>query len=136
MRIANPQRACVKYAKLLDVCDYIILQVTEAEESLNSLKLHKLLYYVQAWHLAFYGEPLFEGKFQAWIHGPVNKEIYRRFNKRSLYDEIEQEDISEDFDLAKIDPKAREGYRPTQRCEAFIDEQLMANYYADRLKQA
>ena len=77
-----------------DVCDYIILQLSEAGEYLNNLKLHKLLYYVQAWHLAFYGERLFDGGFQAWIHGPVNREIYDRFKEtKSLYSEVDENDI-------------------------------------------
>ena len=66
-----------------EVCDYIIFRLkSEGKGSLNHLKLQKLLYYVQAWHLAFYGETfsLMEN-FKAWIHGPVNRTIYNRFKK-------------------------------------------------------
>jgi uncharacterized phage-associated protein len=36
---------------------------------LNVLKLHKILYYCQAWSLAFGRGPLFPGSnFQAWVH--------------------------------------------------------------------
>ncbi len=150
-----------------DVCDYIILQVSEPEKYLNNLKLHKLLYYVQAWHLAFYDEILFDGKFQAWIHGPVNREIYDRFKEtKSLYSDVDQNDIRDSFDLDALSPDktfhidkileayakftgtqleemshqeepwnmARKGYRPTQRCEELIDENVMRSYYAGRLK--
>jgi len=85
------------------VCDYIIVQVTEAGENLNLLKLQKLLYYTQAWHLAFYGKTAFDGKFQAWIHGPVNRTIYDRFSRnRSLYSEITEDDVQPGFDSRKI----------------------------------
>ena len=87
-----------------DVCDYIITKLTEGGEDLNLLKLQKLLYYVQAWHLAFKDTPLFENKFQAWVHGPVNREIYDRFNnEKTLYSQITQEDVRTDFVLESID---------------------------------
>lgn len=34
-------------------------------------KLQKLLYYVQGWHLAWTGEPLFGERIEAWTQGPV-----------------------------------------------------------------
>jgi uncharacterized phage-associated protein len=80
--------------RINQVCDYIIVSLDEAGERLNLLKLHKLLYYVQAWYLAFYKKPLFDGKFQAWVHGPVNREIYDRFSgKKFLYSEVGTEDV-------------------------------------------
>ena len=39
---------------LNDVCDYIIVKLDDGGESLNLLKLQKLVFYVQAWHLAFF----------------------------------------------------------------------------------
>lgn len=57
------------------VCDYIICRVRMAEAGLNHLKLQKLMFYVQAWNLAFYGETLFCGKFQAWVHGPGQSHV-------------------------------------------------------------
>jgi len=43
------------------------------------LKLQKLAYYVEAWHLAYFGEPLIEDNFQAWLHGPVSPRIWKQF---------------------------------------------------------
>lgn len=77
-----------------DVCDYFIISACEAESQLSNLKLQKLLYYSQAWYLAFKGQALFYGKFQAWIHGPVNREIYNRFlPTKSLYSAITDCDV-------------------------------------------
>ncbi|TVO78453.1 Panacea domain-containing protein [Sedimenticola selenatireducens] len=77
-----------------DACDYIIERMSGAGSTLNLLKLQKLLYYVQGWHLAFYKAPLFEGKFQAWVHGPVNREIYDRFrHEKSLYSTVDTSDL-------------------------------------------
>lgn len=37
----------------------------------DAWSLQKLLYYVQAWHLAITDEPLFSDQVKAWEHGPV-----------------------------------------------------------------
>lgn len=154
-------------ATVNQVCDYIILMCQTGGERLNLLKLQKLLYYVQAWSLAFSGKPLFDGKFQAWVHGPVNREIYDRFAAtKTLYSAIDESDMTPDFDpdtISKEDRlhidnvlevyaplsgsdleaqahneepwiEARKGFRPTQRCEKELDENLMAAYYQKRIK--
>lgn len=95
-------------ATINQACDYTILMCTDGGEKLNLLKLQKLLYYVQAWHLAFYNKPLFDGKFQAWIHGPVNRQIYDRFAEtKTLYSEIGREDMTEGFDPEQIPKEER-----------------------------
>jgi uncharacterized phage-associated protein len=74
-----------------------------------NLKLQKLLYYVQAWHLAFYQKPLFDGKFQAWIHGPVNREIYDRFKENKLlYSTVDCDDLLDRNINETIDEKTQE----------------------------
>lgn len=56
----------------------------------NHLKLQKILYYMEAWHLAFFGKPIIDDEFEAWVHGPVSKKIWRIFKGKSvLYDDIE-----------------------------------------------
>ena len=91
-----------------DACDYVIERLSEAREHMNVLKLQKLMYYVQAWSLAFYGQPLFQGKFQAWVHGPVNRLLYDRFvATKSLYSDITQEDVRTVFDGSRIPEDAR-----------------------------
>lgn len=91
------------------VSDYIILKLDEGNVPLNNLKLQKLVYYAQAWHLAMNdGKPLFNGKFQAWIHGPVNRDLYARFvENKSLYSPIETTDISKGFNPEEIPVEAR-----------------------------
>ena len=80
------------------VADYICFTLISLGENPTLLKLHKLLYYVQAWHLAFYGTPLFIGKFQAWVHGPVSPDLYQRYKSyKNMFSLIEEDDISRDF---------------------------------------
>lgn len=77
-----------------DVVDYVIVKLDGGDVPLTLLKLQKILFYVQAWHLGFGKGPLFRGPFQAWIHGPVNREIYDRFkDTHSLYASVTCEDI-------------------------------------------
>lgn len=38
---------------------------------LGVVKLHKLLYYIQGWHLTWAGPPMFEQRVEAWRDGPV-----------------------------------------------------------------
>lgn len=51
----------------------------EYGDFLSNLKLQKLLYYAQGWHLALYDEPLFGEALEAWIHGPVVPSVYFHF---------------------------------------------------------
>ncbi|HEX6345039.1 type II toxin-antitoxin system antitoxin SocA domain-containing protein [Umezawaea sp.] len=44
----------------------------------SPMKLQKLLYYSQAWHLAGRGTALFDAPIEAWSRGPVVPEVYRR----------------------------------------------------------
>ena len=46
-------------------------------ESITTLKLQKLVYYSQAWHLVWDEEPLFSERIEAWANGPVVRELYR-----------------------------------------------------------
>ncbi|MDH3997497.1 MAG: DUF4065 domain-containing protein [Desulfuromonadales bacterium] len=90
-------------ATINDACDYIISKTAEDGLGLSVLKLQKLLYYSQAWYLAFDNGPLFDGKFQAWVHGPVSREIFDRFkDQKFLYSAVTQDDISPDFSFDKL----------------------------------
>jgi uncharacterized phage-associated protein len=45
--------------------------------SVDTKKLHKLLYYCQGHHLAVVGEPLFTEPVAAWDMGPVVERLWR-----------------------------------------------------------
>jgi uncharacterized phage-associated protein len=79
-----------------DVADYIIWSSHEAGSFISNLKLQKLLYYVQAWHLAVFQRPLFPEKFRAWIRGPAIPEIYERYKGygwRNIDEEVKPPDL-------------------------------------------
>ena len=62
-----------------DIADYFIGLANKTGSFISNLKLQKLVYYAQAWHLALYDDPLFEEDFQAWIHGPVIPTLYKEY---------------------------------------------------------
>jgi uncharacterized phage-associated protein len=43
---------------------------------LGVVRLHKLLYYAQAWHLVVTRKPLFRERIEAWANGPVVAELW------------------------------------------------------------
>ena len=65
-----------------DIAEYFVAQVDEeAGESISNLKVQKLLYYAQGFHLAIYGTPLFPEALKKWEHGPVVPQVYHEFKK-------------------------------------------------------
>ncbi|WP_050181290.1 Panacea domain-containing protein [Domibacillus robiginosus] len=64
--------------KATDVAAYLLsLSKPNTPWAVTPLKLQKLLYYCQGWHMAFSnGEALFEDDIVAWEHGPVVRDIY------------------------------------------------------------
>jgi len=66
------------------IADYFLGRVDqETGDTMTNLKLQKLLYYAQAYHVAAFGKPLFEEQLEAWVHGPAVPVVYRRFKQYS-----------------------------------------------------
>ncbi len=61
-------------ASVHDVAAYIL----DRQGSMSTWKLQKLVYYSQAWHLAWEETPLFSESIEAWANGPVAPELYKR----------------------------------------------------------
>ncbi|MEW4104659.1 DUF4065 domain-containing protein [Bacillus altitudinis] len=74
----------------IDVARYLLnLSTPFTGESVTNLKLQKLLYYAQGFHLALHGTPLFDEDIQAWAHGPVVPEVYFQY-KGYQFSDIEE----------------------------------------------
>ena len=56
---------------LLNNKDYYLVEHT------SRLKLLKLLYYIQGYHLAMFDKPLFNDKIEAWTDGAVVPSVYK-----------------------------------------------------------
>lgn len=57
---------------VFDVAAYILSKKGE----MGAMKLHKLLYYCQAWSLVWDDKPLFGERIEAWVNGPVIRRLY------------------------------------------------------------
>lgn len=51
---------------------------------MSHLKVQKLLYYCEAYHLAYFDANLVREEFEAWVHGPVCREVYNQLKENSL----------------------------------------------------
>lgn len=90
-----------------DVTDYIVLRASEAGEVLVHHKLHRLLFYVQAWSLVEDAK-IFDDTFQAWVHGPVARSVFDRFQPtHTLYDLIGIHEVRPGYQPSTIDGAKR-----------------------------
>ncbi len=67
---------------VFDAVDFILtaaVRLPPEAELITHLKLQKLLYYLQGYHLAFRDEPLFGDEIEAWEHGPVVRSVWVEF---------------------------------------------------------
>lgn len=145
-----------KTVDAIDVANYVIKYLKKRGKSINHLKLQKLLYYIEAWHLVFFDSPIFADDIEAWAHGPVLRVVWDYFKKYSiLYNELpvceecesdlseEQKDLIRDV-LDEYGDKT--GYylenltheeRPWQEAWASSNKKLnkdfMKSYYGSRL---
>ena len=57
----------------------VIAYIFSALHEVTPLTLQKLLYYIQGNYAAIYDKPLFDAPFEAWVHGPVYRNVYNLF---------------------------------------------------------
>ena len=64
-----------------DIVNKILYSAAESDtgEYISNMKLQKLLYYQQGFHLAYFGTPLFENEIEAWMYGPVVPSVYKMY---------------------------------------------------------
>ena len=79
-----------------DVTNLIAVKVIESGSPLSVLKLQKLLYYVEAWHVTFFNKMLFKENFEAWVHGPVCRPVFTRFRRdnKFMFSQISLDDLN------------------------------------------
>lgn len=66
--------------KALDIAYKILDKANTPEgELISNMKLQKMLYYMQGFHLAYFGTPLFDEEIEAWQYGPVVPSVYEQF---------------------------------------------------------
>lgn len=113
------------------VADYFLAFANECEELITNLKLNKLVYYTQAWHLALFNDPMFDDEIEAWVHGPVLPavyDVYKHFKWTPIIKhDLNLEEIKQQFSAEKQEllddivevylPKTAYELEQTTRCE-------------------
>jgi uncharacterized phage-associated protein len=69
-----------------DLGHIITNYVNQKGDTISHKKLQKLLYYVEAWHLVNFDNPILNEDFQAWVHGPVVPELYHKLKEFGFND--------------------------------------------------
>ncbi len=144
----------------IDIAQYFIWVANETGSFISNLKLQKLVYYAQAWHIAIHDSPLFEEDFEAWVHGPVIPSLYRQYksfgwqpisedvipqlpqNICEFLDEVVQEYFDCDgYELEQMthleDPwnRAREDLAPDEPSNQVIKKEWMKEFYGERVEE-
>lgn len=141
-------------AQVIEVAKYI----TENLGEISAMKLQKLMYYSQAWHMAWDDNELFQEDFEAWANGPVLPCLYQMHKGKfkvsaSLFTSADCNNISPDEKESinqvlsyygeksaqwlsslthKEDPwlNARGDCSPGDRCSNIITKASMHEYYS------
>lgn len=153
-------------ATIHNIADYFISKAdAEAGDNVTHLKVQKLAYYAQAWHLAIMGSRLFDNEFEAWVHGPVAQELFKRLQGNSWNplladhmitvptDELESEtigfldeiwDVYGQYTAKALEDlthqeapwlEAREGLSPIERSSKAISDETIKTFYRGLLEQ-
>lgn len=135
---------------IFDVANWFL-----TKERMTHKKLQKLCYYAQAWSYAIQPEPITNAIFEAWVHGPVCRELYNKYhpygfdylpqpNKASVFDYATEDFLGSVWEtygdqtanaleaLSHSEPpwqKARLGLSPDEPSDVRIDPDDMMKYY-------
>ncbi|MFI1770366.1 Panacea domain-containing protein [Thalassobellus citreus] len=97
----------MRKTNLNNLVDFVIVYCKANGLSITPLKLQKLLYYIQSWHIAkFKKNNLFNELPQAWVNGPVYRSVYDTYKTNFFKNEDIKYEVSgnlEDELKSKID---------------------------------
>lgn len=142
------------------LADYLLSETRERGEVITPLKLQKLMFYADAWHLALYDIDITGEKFKAWVHGPVLISQYHRFKEfrwMPITKEIQRPETDEKLaahlnEIVEIfgsesavalermthleTPwlEARGDIPPDEVCENYISKETTTKFYRDLAK--
>jgi uncharacterized phage-associated protein len=137
---------------VFDVAEFILREQGE----MTAMKLQKLVYYSQAWHIAWDDDVLFENKIEAWRDGPVCPDLWREHANQFRINRISRGRPSELSDREKKNIRkvlkfyghrsaqwlsdlthkeapwrnARRGCAPNAASDAEITQRAMCEYYS------
>jgi uncharacterized phage-associated protein len=72
---------------------------------ISAMKLQKLIYYCQAWSLVWDDKPLFQSNIEAWMSGPVVRELYEKHRGKYI---VSADDFTEYASKSVLSPEQQE----------------------------
>jgi uncharacterized phage-associated protein len=63
----------------------LVNYILEKIGKMSHLKLQKLLYFIEGYHLAYFKKSLIDDDFEAWVHGPVSRSVYNKLTCQSVH---------------------------------------------------
>ncbi len=140
-----------------DAAGYIVASFASTPDPVSNLKLQKLLYYSQGWHLGFEGVPLFREEIQAWVHGPVVPAVFFYYRNHrwspiltpkvkppvspqvathidlivSAYGSMTATQLEHQSHLERPWTRARKGLLPKQSSNVVISNEAMKSFFSE-----
>lgn len=78
----------IKQVNPVDLSKYVIKYVNDMGHEVSHLKLQKLIYYIDAWHYVLLEKPIIKENFEAWMHGPVVRQLWNYYKDVSTLNAI------------------------------------------------
>jgi len=140
--------------------DSVIKYLLKELEEVTPLALQKMLYYSQDFYKIFYGKYLFDNDCEAWVHGPVYKDIYFKYRDYG-YNPIEDKNLKfKNIELTEGEKElldsiidnfgcysaktlermthserpwryTRKNLKPKEKCDQIIKKELITDYFND-----
>lgn len=125
--------ALAKYSKCVIIeMEVVVMNTLTAREaarviltygSMEHKKLQKIMYFFDGLQLAVSGKPFLNADFEAWVHGPVCREVYAAYGSYRMYEMIPETSASD-----------RDLLTETQRKFFDVFYQVYGGYNADELE--
>lgn len=78
--VVNLKNRTIMAYPVIQIANQLLLySADKGGELMTNMKLQKMLYYQQGFHLAYFGTPLFNEDIEAWMYGPVVPSIYEEY---------------------------------------------------------
>jgi uncharacterized phage-associated protein len=87
---------------IFDVVKYILSK----KSKITAMKLQKLVYYCQAWSIVWDSKPLYKENIEAWVNGPVVRELYKKH--KGMYEIKKGSSIANLGDTSKLNDVQKE----------------------------
>lgn len=137
---------------------HVAKYILDRTGKMSTMKIHKLLYYAQAWSLVWDDAPLFEDRIEAWVGGPVicalfekhrglfevTPKMFVKFSKNTLtptqsetidvvlrdYGQRSSQWLSDQTHVEDPWRDARKGLRDSERGCQEITQEALKKYYS------